>query len=84
MEHETRTKEVKLVAIGNSRGIRLPREMIAQYGWSESITVERSERGVLLRGRKQPSLSWKETYQAMAAADEDWSDFDAAAGDGID
>ena len=29
-------------------------------------------------------LSWKETYRAMAADREDWSDLDAAVSDGID
>jgi len=28
-------------------------------------------------------LSWEETAQAMAAAREDWSEWDACAGDGI-
>jgi len=28
-------------------------------------------------------LSWKETYQAMAAANEDWSDLDIAVADGL-
>ncbi len=29
-------------------------------------------------------LSWKDTYRAMAAADEDWSDLDVAVADGLD
>ena len=29
-------------------------------------------------------LSWKETYRAMAADREDWSDLDAAIADGIE
>ena len=84
MEQETRTTQVKLIVIGNSRGIRLPKEMITQYGWNNSITLESGDSGVFLRGRKQSRLSWKETYRAMAAAEEDWSDFDAAVDDGID
>ena len=30
------------------------------------------------------SLSWKETYRAMAAEKEDWSDFDVAVADGLE
>jgi hypothetical protein len=29
-------------------------------------------------------LSWEETAKAMAAANEDWSEWDAVTGDGID
>jgi hypothetical protein len=31
----------------------------------------------------QPKLSWEETARAMAAAAEDWSEWDVAAADGI-
>jgi hypothetical protein len=40
-------------------------------------TVLRAERPVL------PKLSWDATANAMAAAGEDWSEWDTAAGDGI-
>ena len=29
-------------------------------------------------------LSWSDTYRAMAADDEDWSDLDVAVADGLD
>lgn len=77
-------REVKLVAIGNSKGIRLPKSLIRQYGWSETIVMEEAEDGVFLRARDQGKLSWKDTYRAMAAAEEDWRDFDATVADGID
>jgi hypothetical protein len=31
-----------------------------------------------------PKLSWEETAKAMAAAGEDWSEWDSVVGDGID
>ena len=77
-------REIKLIAIGNSKGIRLPKVLLRQYGWSDFITLEEAEDGVFLRATKQSKLSWKNTYQEMASAEEDWSDFDAAIGDGID
>jgi len=45
-------------------------------------------RRFLLLGRlRKPSdqkLSWKDTYQEMAASDEDWSDWDLTVNDGLD
>ena len=78
------TRGVKLIAIGNSRGIRIPKVLREKYGWSESILLEETEEGLLLRRDPDDKLSWKETYKAMAAADEDWSDLDVATADGLD
>ena len=75
---------VKLIAIGNSKGIRIPKVLREKYGWGESIIVEETEDGILLRRGHGGKLSWKETYRAMAAADEDWSDLDVAVADGLD
>ena len=78
------TRGVKLIAIGNSRGIRIPKVLLEKYGWSESILLDETEEGLLLRRDPDDKLSWKETYKAMAAADEDWSDLEVATADGLD
>lgn len=75
---------VKLTRIGNSRGIRLPRALLEKYGRGDSLVLEETKDGVLLSGTKSRELSWKETYRAMAASDEDWSDFDATVADGLE
>ncbi len=78
------TRDIKLVDIGNSRGIRLPRALLQKYGWSESLVLEETESGVLLRGQEEIKLSWTETYRSMAAEPEDWSDLEATVADGMD
>ncbi len=77
-------RDTKLVAIGNSKGIRIPKALREKYGWSESVVLEETEDGILLRRDTSQALSWKETYRAMADADEDWSDLDVAVADGLD
>ena len=84
MAGTTSTPGVKLIAIGNSRGIRIPKVLREKYGWSESIVLEETEEGLLLRRDARDKLSWRETYKAMAAAEEDWSDLDVAMADGLD
>ena len=74
----------KLITIGNARGIRLPKVLLEKYEWSESLVLEETEHGVLLSGTKRKEMSWKETYRAMAAAKEDWSDLDVTVADGLD
>ena len=84
MDHLRGTREVKIVPIGNSKGIRLPKELLDRYGWGDRLTLEEVQEGIVLRGEKTDQLSWEETYRAMAAEFEDWSDLDVAVADGLD
>ena len=84
MEQSAHTREVKLISIGNSKGIRLPKTLLDKYGWTDRLMLEEMEESVVLRGEKTHNLSWEETYRAMAAESEDWSDFDIAIADGLD
>ena len=84
MGKATGTREVKLIAIGNSRGIRLPKVLLQKYGWSDSLVLEEREEGVFLYSKEKNMLSWKESYRAMAADNEDWSDLEATVADGLD
>ena len=78
------TRDVKLIAIGNSKGIRLPKVLLQKYGWGDSLVLKETEEGIFLYSSEKNKLSWKETYRAMAADQEDWSDLDATVADGLD
>ena len=78
------TRNVKVITIGNSKGIRLPRVLLQNYGWGDSLVLEETEEGVFLYSHEKNKLSWQETYLAMAADREDWSDLDVAVADGLD
>ncbi len=84
MNQSPYTREVKLIPIGNSKGIRLPKELLDKYGWSDRLTLEELEESVVLRSKETHNLSWEETYRDMAAESEDWSDFAIAMADGVD
>ena len=78
------TRKVKLIAVGNSKGIRLPKALLQKYGWSDSLVLEERQDGVFLYSREKNKLSWKESYRAMAADKEDWSDLKTTVADGLD
>ena len=82
------TQALKLIAIGNSRGVRLPQALLRRYGMTDQITVEQRPEGLLLRGTASAKLSLKQTFSEMAreqvAGKEDWSDFDNTSADGLD
>ena len=77
-------RDIKLVDIGNSRGIRLPKDLLRKYGWSHSLVLEETESGVILHGKEEKKLSWTETCRSMAAESEDWSDLETTVSDGLD
>lgn len=77
--------ESKLISIGNSKGIRLPKKLIQKYHLDEKLTLEETKEGILIKADiPDNKLSWDETYKEMAKEKEDWSDFEILAADGID
>ncbi|OHB72464.1 MAG: hypothetical protein A2W17_02055 [Planctomycetes bacterium RBG_16_41_13] len=84
MKKQIRTMNIKMIPIGNSKGIRLPKELLQKYGFSESVVLEEKEEGILLHRKKDEKLSWEDTYKSMAEEKEDWDDFDVTLLDGLD
>lgn len=84
MEKQLRAKDVKLVPVGNSQGIRIPKALLQKYGFSDSLVLEETDQGLLLRKKQDDKLSWEETFKAMAEEGEDWKDLDAALLDGLE
>ncbi len=84
MDKSARSTELKVVPIGNSRGVRLPKAVLDKYAIRDAVVVEEREEGLLLRSKKDKRLSWEETYREMAREREDWSDFESTVADGLD
>ncbi len=84
MEKQLRTRDAKLVPIGNSKGIRIPKALLQKYGLKNSLLIEETDKGLLLRSKEESKLSWEDTYKAMASEQEHWEGFDTALLDGID
>lgn len=62
-----KTAALKVVRIGNSRGVRLPAPLLARYRIKNQVAAEERPEGILLRPVKDDRLSWEETARAMAA-----------------
>ncbi len=84
MEQQTRVRDIKLVPIGNSKGVRLPKALLEKYGLNNSLLLEETDRGLLLRKKADNKLSWENTYKAMAGEKENWDDFDETLLDGLE
>ena len=84
MEKQLRVMDIKLIPIGNSKGVRIPKPLLQKYDLSNSLLLEETERGLLIRKKEDSKLSWKDTYKAMADEKEDWNDFDTTLLDGVE
>ena len=75
---------VKLIEVGNSKGLRLPKNLVNKYKLDLGIVLEEKEEGILIKPvKKDNKLSWDETYREMANEKEDWDDLDITVEDGI-
>lgn len=77
--------ELKITRIGNSHGIRIPAATLKRYCIGAAVVMEERSNGIFLRptGPAVEKLSWEDTATAMAAAAEDWSDWDVVDADGL-
>ena len=77
--------EAKLITIGNSKGVRLPKKLIDRYKLGEKLTLEEVQDGILIKADTPPEkYSWEQTYKEMARDNEDWSDLNTLASEGIE
>lgn len=80
-----KTLEISLARIGNSRGIRLSADLIRKHGFEQGIVLEDRGHEIALKPKAGPKkLSWEETYKEMAAANEDWSEWESTVADGLE
>lgn len=84
MPKSRRVLELKVVPIGNSRGVRLPKAVLDRYAIREAVVVEQREEGLLLRSKADRRLSWADTYRETAREREDWTDLESTVSDGLD
>lgn len=79
-----KTLTLDLIRIGNSRGIRLPADLILRHEFEHGILLEDKGDSLVLRSKDAPAkLSWEETGREMGATSEDWSEWEDTLADGL-
>lgn len=81
-----KTANLKVIRIGNSKGVRLPAPLLSRYRIKGEVSVELRPEGMLLKSVRDDRLSWEETAQAMATEhEEEFADLEkTTAGDGLE
>lgn len=64
--------KARIIKIGNSHGIRVPKLLLEQAGLSGHVEVEAGPEQLVIRpATGQPRQGWEEQFQAMAARGDD-------------
>lgn len=62
----------KIVPIGNSRGIRIPKAMLETCGFGDEVELLAKNGALILRPVNTPRAGWAEAFTDMAAAKDDF------------
>jgi len=52
----------ELIRIGNSRGIRIPKPLIAQCGLGDVVELRLTKEGLIVAPYRAPRHGWKEAF----------------------
>lgn len=68
----------RLIQIGNSKGVRLPKNVIAKYNLVDELEIIESEEGIVIKSISNTRKGWDEMFKKANASkdkDDDFSDF---------
>ncbi len=61
----------RLVRIGNSRGVRLPKPLIEEAGLTEEVELRARDGAIIVARAARPRAGWEVAAQRMRERDED-------------
>jgi len=63
--------KTRIVRIGNSRGIRIPKPLLEQARLREEVELEVLDNRLVISSPDHPRTGWEAAFRAMAAAGDD-------------
>jgi antitoxin MazE len=61
----------KIIAIGNSQGIRIPKPLLEQSGLTGDVELVARDGELVVRPASGPRATWTEAFRTMAAKGDD-------------
>jgi len=61
----------RIIGIGNSQGIRIPKLMLEQLGLGEEVELELQPHQMIIRPVRHPRQDWEAQFKRMAEAMDD-------------
>lgn len=63
--------KTRIVRIGNSQGVRIPRPLLDQAGLPDDVELDVRAGSIVIRAAVQPRSGWDTAFEAMATAGDD-------------
>ncbi len=61
----------RIIKIGNSQGIRIPKVLLEQTKLSEEVELEVQDEQIVIRSASHPRQGWEEAFRAMTKHGDD-------------
>ena len=61
----------RVIKIGNSQGIRIPKPILEQTGIMEDVELEVEKNQITIRPISKPRAGWEDAFKAMAEKGDD-------------
>jgi antitoxin MazE len=63
--------KTRIIRIGNSQGVRIPKLYLEQSRLGEEVVLEVQSNEIVIRAAQPPRHGWAEAFKAMAARGDD-------------
>ncbi len=63
--------KTKIVQIGNSKGVRIPKALLEQVGLKGTIIIEVEGNRLILRASKEARAGWEKAFRRMSERGDD-------------
>jgi len=70
-DYNVPTMRARIIKIGNSQGIRIPKLFLEQTRLGEEVELEAQDDQIVIRPISYPRQGWDEAFQAMAERGDD-------------
>jgi antitoxin MazE len=59
--------KTRIIRIGNSQGIRIPKSFLKQAGLAQEVELEAQDKKIVIRSARRPRQGWDEASRQIAA-----------------
>jgi antitoxin MazE len=63
--------KTRIIKIGNSQGIRIPKVLLEQSGLGEEVELKVQEAQIIIRPAERPRQRWEKAFRSIAAHADD-------------
>jgi antitoxin MazE len=63
--------KARIVQVGNSRGVRLPKPLLEQAGLGEEVEIHAEPGRIIIESARRPRSGWAEAARTMAEGGDD-------------